>query len=140
MQQLPKGYYAVQSDLVNASQTTFTYRGITYAVTVGVNMFATAAEANAVATEVPDAVLEGLPYERFTAPVLLFSAGEHRIGKRITERLQFSDSRILLGEGAGISPNLPGNDPMQPPALNPDRDGGGESVLGGGYDYGTVVT
>ncbi len=139
MQQLPKGYYAVQSDLVNASQTTFTYRGVTYAATVGVNLFANATEANAAATEVPDAVLEGLPYESFSAPVLLFSAGEHRIGKRSAERVQFSGSRILLGEGVGISPNLPSNDPMQPPALNPARDGAGESVLAGGYDFGTMA-
>ena len=139
MQQLPKGYYAVQSDLANASQTTFTYRGVTYAVTLGVNLFPNATEANAVAAEIPDVVLEGLPYERFTAPVLLFSAGEHRIGKRSIERVQFSGSRILLGEGVGINPNLPGDDPMQPPALNPARGGAGESVLAGGYDYGTMA-
>ena len=39
MQQLPKGYYAVQSDFANAPKTEFTFRGVTYAVTEGVNLF-----------------------------------------------------------------------------------------------------
>ena len=36
MQQLPRGYYAVASDFENASKDTFTYKGVTYAVTEGV--------------------------------------------------------------------------------------------------------
>lgn len=137
MQQLPKGYYAVQSDLVNASQTTFTYRGVTYAVTLGVNLFATAAEAYAAATEAPDAVLEGLPYECFTAPVFLFSAGEHAIGRRSADRVQITGSCIFLGEGAGISPNLAARD-GEAPAENPARTAN-ESVLRGGLWYGKIA-
>ena len=107
MQQLPKGYYAVQADFENAPKDSFTYRGVTYAVTKGVNLFGTIQEANEVATEAPDTVLEGLPYESFSAPVLLFSTGTHRIDKTA-----ITASRILLGERAGISPSLPAESPL----------------------------
>ena len=75
MQQLPKGYYAVAADYENAAKDSFTYRGVTYAVTEGVNLFGSVIDANAAATEVPETVLEGLEYDSFSAPVLLFSVG-----------------------------------------------------------------
>ncbi len=130
MQQLPKGYYAVQSDFQNAPKDSFTYRGVTYLVEAGVNLFATLAEANAAATEVPDEVLAGLPYEQFTAPVILFSAGKHHVGQSRAEMPVFKASRILLGEQAGVSSSLfEVEDPTAVPPLNPARDGAGESEL-----------
>ena len=132
MQQLPKGYYAVQSDFENAPKDTFTYRGVTYAVEAGVNLFGTCAEANMAATEVPDTVLEGLPYECFTAPVLLFSAGVHHIGGRRESTVVIDASRVLLGEQAGVDPNIFNTEePTAVPALNPVRTGEGESELRG---------
>ena len=116
MERLPKGYYAVQSDFENAPKDSFTYRGVTYEVQAGVNLFGSVIEANAAATEAPDTVLEGLPYESFSAPVLLFSVGTHRIDK-----LRITESRIFLGEGVGISPNLPAAKPHECPEMNPLR-------------------
>ncbi len=134
MKQLPKGYYAVQSDFENAPKDSFTYRGETYSVEEGVNLFGSVVEANAAACEVPDVVLEGLPYEAFSAPVLLFSTGKHRVDK-----LAFSQARVLLGEGVGVSPNLPARQKFECPEFNPERaDMEKESILYGGYWYGTM--
>ena len=107
MLSLPRGYYAVAADFENAPKDTFTYKGVTYAVEEGVNLFATALEADAAASETPEAVLEGLDYDHFEAPVLLFSKGVHS-----TKRLLLRGARYLLGEGAGINPNLPVTDPL----------------------------
>ncbi len=135
MQKLPRGYYAVQSDFENASKDTFVFRGVTYAVEQGVNLFGTPHDADAAAAEVPEVVLEGLDYASFDAPVLLFSTGRHNI-----DRFRFSASRYWLGEKAGVNPNLPAEALTETPVLNPERSGTeeGESVLKGGYDYGTM--
>ncbi|MBE6595576.1 MAG: hypothetical protein E7644_07235 [Ruminococcaceae bacterium] len=132
MQQLPKGYYAVQSDFENSPKDTFTYKGVTYIVEAGVNLFATCAEANAAAIETPDEVLAGLPYEEFTAPVLLLSAGVHHIGGKREDMVVVGASRFLLGEQAGVEPNIfHTEDPTVVPTLNPARVGEGESELRG---------
>ena len=47
MQKLPKGYYAIQADFENAAKDCFTYKGVCYEVEEGVNLFATAPEADA---------------------------------------------------------------------------------------------
>ncbi len=134
MLSLPKGYYAVAADFENAPKDTFTYKGVDYAVTEGVNLFATAPEADAAATEVPDTVLDGLDYEKFEAPVLLFSVGTHRI-----DNLNPTSSRYLLGEKAGVSPNLAPERFGELPPLNPDRaDAEGESVMYGGNAQGNI--
>ena len=122
MQQLPRGYYAVAADFENAPKDTFTYKGVTYAVTEGVNLFATAAEADKAATETPDTVLEGLTYESFEAPVILFSAGLHR-----TDRFYLYASRYLLGQGACVNPNLPMTDKNEGMPANPARDAENET-------------
>lgn len=134
MLKLPKGYYAVQSGFETAPKDQFTFRGVTYAVTEGENLFGSVIDACAAATETPDAVLEGLPYEAFSAPVLLFSVGKHQIDKLAVE-----GARIFLGEKAGISPDGAQADPNEPAELNPDRaDLSGESILYGSYWYGVM--
>ena len=131
---LPKGYYAVQADLENAPKDQFTYKGVTYAVTEGVNLFATAPEADAAATEVPDTVLEGLDYERFDAPVMLFSVGTHRI-----DHFNPTASRYVLGEKAGVNPNLAPEKFGDLPPLSPERaDADAESVMYGGNSAGNL--
>lgn len=131
---LPKGYYAIAADFENAPKDRFTYKGVSYAVTEGVNLFATAPEADAAATEVPEVVLEGLDYERFEAPVLLFSVGTHRI-----DNLNPTRSRYLLGEKAGVNPNLAPAQFGELPPLNPDRaDAENESVMYGGNAKGNI--
>ena len=131
---LPKGYYAVQADFENAPKDTFTYKGVTYAVTEGVNLFATAPEADAAATEVPDTVLEGLDYTCFEAPVLLFSTGTHRI-----DNLNPISSRYILGEKAGVNPNLAPERFGELPPLNPERaDAEAESIMYGGNSAGNI--
>ena len=133
MQQLPRGYYAVQTDFENAPKDVFTYKGVSYAVTEGVNLFGTIADANAAATEIPEVVLEGLDYESFTTPVLLFSVGKHK-----WDKFTFDRSIALLGEGACVDPNLWQEDRLQPPALNPARAEERESLAYGSYWYGKV--
>ena len=134
MNQLPKGYYAVVSDFENAPKDVFTFRGETYAVTEGVNLFGSVIDANAAATECPEVILEGLPYDELPAPVLLLSKGKHRIDK-----LMIEDSRILLGEKVGVSPSLAERVGDEPPLRNPDRcEIAEESILYGGYWYGVI--
>ena len=143
MNQLPKGYYAVQSlpdDVTELVATSFTYKGVEYAVEVGVNVFPTVAAALAAATETPETVIEGLSYEKFEAPVILLSTGTHGVGRKGSkDRVIFDRSVYVLGEQAGVSPNLPFEDPMQPQPLNPARGNKEtESNLRGGYDFGCM--
>lgn len=133
MRTLPKGYYAIQSDLEHASKETFLYRGIRYSVTLGVNLFPSLQEACKYAVDIPAEVLEGLPYEAFSTPVLLFSEGRHSI-----DRFRFPRSLTLLGECAGINPNVFSQNPQEPPALHPLRREK-ESLLWGSYWWGTMT-
>ena len=134
MQKLPNGYYAVQADLENAPQNTFVFKGVTYEVEKGVNLFATVHDAEKVIAQdpaIPGAVLDGLTYAAFEGPVILFSVGRHKI-----DRYNPSGIRYLLGEGACVSPNLPAVRGECPP-LNPQRaDVAGESELYGTFYYG----
>lgn len=135
MTMLPRGYYAVQSDFETADKTKFTYKGVTYEVEAGVNLFPTVFEAEKVANDIPEVVLAGITYERFEAPVILFSTGRHKIDK-YTPR----SSRYILGEGACVNPNLPVSSPTQVPAFNPTRaDESAETVLFGGFYEGYVL-
>ncbi len=130
MQNLPKGYYAVYNPTEGeALPTTFTYKGVSYAVTPGQNVFATLHQAAQAATQAPTEVLPGLDYADFTTPVLLFSPGEHNIDKFCFDR-----SLTLLGQSAGINPNLPANE-GELPAKNPGFDAAG-SILAGSYWHG----
>ena len=72
MIKLPKGYYAVQSDFENAQKDKFVFKGVEYEVVEGENLFATVIDAHAAATEVPETVIEGLDYESFDTPVIIF--------------------------------------------------------------------
>lgn len=130
---LPKGYYAVQADFENSPKDSFTFRGVTYSAKEGENLFGNINDAAKLAVDVPQTVLEGLPYESFTTPVILFSAGVNRI-----DGYQIKSSITLLGEGAGIDPNVFSEDPLVAPTLNPLR-GENESVLYGGFDYGELA-
>lgn len=130
---LPKGYYAVQADFENAPKDTFTFRGVTYSVKEGENLFGNILDAGKLAIDAPQTVLEGLPYEAFSTPVILFSTGVHRIDMYDIER-----STTLLGEHAGIDPNVFSEDPLAVPTQNPLR-GENESVLYGGFEYGEMT-
>ena len=134
MIQLPKGYYAVAADFESGSKDTFTYRGVSYAVSEGVNLFATPLEALEAAADIPDTVLDGLDYDSFDTPVILFSVGTHRIDK-----LRIEKPIALLGEKAGVSPNLAADNKTDAPVFNPERTvKEEETVLYGGYWYGTM--
>ncbi|MBQ8409086.1 MAG: hypothetical protein IJY39_09525 [Clostridia bacterium] len=126
---LPKGYYAVQSDWENASKDSFTYKGISYAVTEGVNLFPSLAEANKMAVDTPDEVISGLEELKIEAPVILFSDGRHTIDK-----FAFNRSVMLLGQHAGVMPELPALR-GDTPDINPIREEN-ESVLYGSYWFG----
>ncbi len=133
MQQLPRGYYAVASDFENASKDTFTYKGVTYAVTEGVNLFARVHDADKAAIEIPETVLDGMEYTSFSAPVILFSAGKHKI-----DGYTVGGDRYLLGEGACVDPNVWQEDRFACPAFNEARAEEGESVLFGSYYGGNL--
>lgn len=134
MKRLPKGYYAVQCNpekcpnLFVYGLNEFRFGEETYYTTWGDNQFATLEEASAKAVEIPEVVLDGLDYEEFTTPVILFSEGTHGIIKEFT----FDKSLTLLGQGASKNPNLFSENPLDPPACNPERIGR-ESVLLGSY-------
>ena len=131
---LPKGYFAVQNDFENAPKDQFTFMGITYAVTEGVNLFPTLAEANKLANEVPTEVLEGLPYEQFTTPVILFSKGKHKV-----DLFEFDKPLTLLGNRTGINPNLPAQSRREMPSLNEARaDEEEETIFFGSFWYGKM--
>ena len=131
---LPRGYYAVQSDFDNAPHDAFTYKGVTYAAEAGKNLFATIKEAFAAATETPDTVLDGLNYESFEAPVVLFSKGRHKVNGSSPSR-----SVYMLGQGAGVDPNVWSEDRFASPAMNEARAEENETVLWGTY-YGGNIT
>ena len=126
---LPHGYYAVQCDFENASKDQFTYKGITYAVAQGVNLFPTLAEANKAAVDVPDETLAGLEGMTIDSPVILFSEGRHTIDK-----FAFNHSVTLLGQHAGVMPELPAAK-GETPEINPVREEN-ESILYGSYWFG----
>ena len=128
---LPKGYYAVQSDYENFDKTSFTYKGVTYSVTEGGNLFPTLAEAQAAASDVPEQKIEGVS-ELYNAPVILFSEGKHSIDKFIFDR-----SLILLGQGADVTPNLK-NETRDVLALDPKR-AENESVFVGSFWHGKMT-
>ncbi len=134
MAKLPKGYYAVQADFETAPRDTFVFKGVTYEVEEGVNLFATPHEADAAAKEIPETVLDGVSYSAFEAPVLLFSVGRHKIDK-----CPVSGSRYWLGQAASVNPNVWGEDPTVCPAYNEARVPEEESVLFGTHYHGYVL-
>lgn len=97
MKELPRGYYVVTN---NDNFKSFSFKGITYSVKEGVNIFPSLKAASQCAENIPEAVIEGLDYISFNTPVILFSEGEHRV-----ESFEFVKSLTLLGQNAGISPN-----------------------------------
>ncbi len=137
MKKLPLGYFAVQSDLENSPKDCFTYRGETFAAIEGENLFGNIKDAVEAAynAAAPSEVICNLHYESFPAPVLLFSKGKHNI--EAFDRIKVLNSVVMLGEKAGIDPNLPSADRKEMPALNPER-GEDESILFGHYWYGKI--
>lgn len=137
MKKLPNGYFAVKNDLENSDKTVFEYRGETFSAVEGENLFGNIKDAVEAANgaAAPSEVIANLPYEKFEAPVVLFSSGEHEVNS--FDRIKVYNSLIMLGEKAGVNPNLPAPDRKSEPALNPEREKN-ESVLVGSYWYGKI--
>lgn len=137
---LPKGYYAVAADFENAPKEIFNYKGVDYAVESGVNLFPSIAEAlAAVAPEAPETVIDGLDYESFPCPVILLSAGIHKVGAPSSTKVEIRKNIAILGQKAGVKPNLPSPDPLLPHILNPERSNDAdESTLKGDYYFGHI--
>ena len=130
MKELPSGFYAVQAGLdAKEDKSVFTYKGVDYAVREGVNLFPEVYAALEAAADVPSSALENLSYSHFETPVILFSAGEHR-----TRNVTFKKSVTLLGEGAGVSPNMP-SEGFEFPEADPERGGEKETILRASYDH-----
>ena len=123
---LPIGYYAVQNDFENASKCSFTYKGISYEVTEGENLFPTLAAANKMATETPSETISGLEGFIFDTPVIIFSDGRHTV-----DGFAFNHSVTLLGQNAGVTPNLFAPED-EIPEINPIREEN-ESILYGSF-------
>lgn len=135
---LPKGYYAVTNDFEKANNQ-FVFKGVSYEVEKGVNLFPTVNEALAAAAEVPETVVEGLDYDSFACPVILLSEGVHRVGRDRATLTKIDRSVAIFGQKAGVNPNLPAPDALSAPLLNPERaDEEKESVMKGGHDFGAV--
>ena len=124
---LPSGYYAVKNDFESSPKDSFTYKGITYSVTEGEDLFPTLAEASKAAKETPTETISGLVGYKFDTPVIIFSDGRHTVDK-----FAFNRSVTLLGQNAGVEPNAQadGNDTV--PEINPAREEN-ESILYGSY-------
>ncbi len=128
MQKLPRGYYAVKNDFENADKSTFVFQGVCYEVEEGVNLFGTPHAAHEAATETPTEVLPGLNYDSFEAPVLLFSEGQHD-----TKAFYLTKACYLLGQHAGVNPNVPAASKTEAPTLDPIRADEGETVFYGSH-------
>lgn len=131
MFELPRGYYAVDNS--TETKNTFIYKGKEYSVTPGVNSFATLEEAMQNAKDIPAGVIYGLDYKEFNTPVVLFSAGSHNVN-----RFYFTCSVTLLGQNAGVNPNVPCDDVLEAPSLNPEREVN-ETLLKGSYWHGKAI-
>ena len=140
MTKLPRGYYAITSDFEN-TENEFTFKGVTYEVEKGVNLFADYSDFFALEeVEIPDTVIEGLESDGFSCPVMLLSAGTHKIGKSRTIRGDIKRSVAIFGQKAGISPNLPASDPLSAPVLNPERANPEEETILDGNTYFGAMT
>lgn len=128
---LPKGYIAVLNGDYS-EETGFVYKGASYSAMPGINLFPTLQEALEVAHEIPERIIEGLDYDSFDAPVVLFSPGEHNIDKTV-----ISSPVVLLGSNAGVNPNLPSEGGLEP-GLNPLREEN-ETKLTGSYWRGIIT-
>ncbi|MBE6591746.1 MAG: hypothetical protein E7646_06865 [Ruminococcaceae bacterium] len=138
MERLPKGYYAVIADEEKFDGNSFNFKGTDYQVTKGENLFFTLKDANDAAKDIPEVLIDGVPEIELNAPVILMSAGEHPVGRTHKNIVKFLASRIILGQRAGISPNLKPADPRELPEQNPLRGGDNETIFRGGYDFGNV--
>ena len=130
---LPVGYIALSCD-AEASKEIFVYKGVSYAVTEGENLFFSLSAAAKAAIEAPSEALEGLGDEIPSTPVILFSSGRHTV-----DGFAFGRSLTLLGQNAGVDPNLR-REGDGVPEMNPARDEN-ESILygsfwGGAYQVG----
>jgi len=130
MKILPKGYYAVSIDTEQNEKGSFIYKGVEYSVTEGANLFASLADAAKCALEIPEEKLSGLESFEIDTPVILFSEGRHTI-----DRFAFNCDLTLLGQNAGINPNLPTSNRYETPEINPIRENN-ESVLYGSFWFG----
>ena len=139
MIKLPKGYYAISADFENAGNE-FIFKGVSYEVEKGVNLFADLSDfCRLESVEAPDEVIEGLDYESFSFPVVLFSTGKHKIGRKRENRCEVTRSFAIFGQKAGISPNLHSDDRTELPALNPERaNAEEESILAGTVYFGAI--
>lgn len=129
MKQLPVGVYAVSRSFPDATAVTF--RGVTYAVTPGVNAFRYMEELAQAQLQCVQAPFLG----HEAMPVIIIPAGELPIGTKGTAAQRFRTylprAVAILGENAGISPNGP--DLRTPAERRP------ESVLQGSFYFGAVA-
>ena len=130
MNDMPKGLYAVSAGFAGQTgEVAFTFQGAGFTGQMGETAFATLEEAAKAAVSVPEAPFMGRSYD---TPVLLMPAGVYSFGRALQTPLP--RGLTLLGEGAGISPNRPGNIREANPARPAE-----ETVLEGSFYYGTIV-
>ncbi len=112
MNDMPKGLYAVSAGFAGRTgEIDFTFQGAHFTGRMGETAFATLEEAAMAAEGIPEAAFMGRSYD---TPVILMPAGVYSFGRALETPLP--RALTLLGEGAGISPNMAGNIRM----ANPD--------------------
>ena len=130
MNDMPKGLYVVSDGFAGQTgEVIFTFQGTYFTGQMGETAFATLQEAAKAAVSVPEAPFMG---RRYDTPVILMPAGVYSFGRALQTPL--SRGLTLLGEGAGISPNMAGDIRK----VNPARQGE-ETVLEGSFYFGTIV-
>lgn len=130
MNDMPKGLYVVSDGFAGQTgEVIFTFQGAHFTGQMGETAFATLQEAAKAAVSVPEAPFMG---RRYDTPVILMPAGVYSFGRALQTPL--SRGLTLLGEGAGISPNMAGDIRKVNPARQEE-----ETVLEGSFYFGTIV-
>ncbi len=129
MKNLPEGYIAVTNTEKPAS--VFVFKGVSYRVIPGKNVFCSADEALQNIGVAPKTIIDGLQVLP-EAPAVLFSAGEHA-----ADKLMIRKSVAFFGQNAGIRPNLPPRRKFACPAENKERKVN-ESILKGSFWFGKI--
>lgn len=137
---LPKGYYAVACSQEDATKDFFTYKGVKYSVTPGVNLFSSLNDAYVAACEIPSEILEGLDYESFDTPVVIMGPGEHLYNRNTPggRSVNVDHSVTILGHNACVNPNLASTSTSERPAKNPEREKD-ETVILGTFWWGRFI-
>ena len=130
---LPKGIYVVSSDFFDREgDVAFTFRGVDYTATIGVNAFARFDHMCEHAHNAPCAPFHG---RTFDTPVALVPAGVYKFkAGREFVTVKLTRPITMIGEAMGVSPNAPEDISLPNPQRSME-----ESILEGSLYFGNLV-